>query len=217
MRIIQFIYTLGSGGGEKFVVDLSNELSRLGHEVHLITVSEEEERYKFNKQFLNGDVTYHCLHCSVKLNLSTIPKLERLIEEITPDVVNSHLNILYLYRLSLRRKDIKFFYTLHSVANVCIGKGIFRWLAKYFFKKGYINTKSESRQGSDFSHASSFLIYNHPSHIYDKHSTDCKGHCRKYLLGIHLAKESESIAVRLNMLHDKASDDRRKETGKSSD
>ena len=138
MRILQFIYTLGSGGGEKFVVDLSNELSRLGHEVHLITVSEEEERYKFNKQFLSGDVTYHCLHCSVKLNLSTIPKLERLIEEINPDVVNSHLNILYLYRLSLRRKDIKFIYTLHSVANVCIGKGIFRWLAKYFFKKGYI-------------------------------------------------------------------------------
>ena len=138
MRIVQFIYTLGSGGGEKFVVDLSNELCRLGHEVHLITVSEEEERYKFNKQFLSGDVTYHCLHWSVKLNLSTIPKLERLIEEINPDVVNSHLNILYLYRLSLRRKDIKFFYTLHNVANVCISKGIFRWLAKYFFKKGYI-------------------------------------------------------------------------------
>ena len=50
MRIVQFIYTLGSGGGEKFVVDLSNELCRLGHEVHLITVSEEEERYKFNNK-----------------------------------------------------------------------------------------------------------------------------------------------------------------------
>ena len=138
MRIVQFIYTLGSGGGEKFVVDLSNELCRLGHEVHLITVSEAEERYKFNKQFLNREVKYHCLNCSVKLKLSTIPKLERIVEDINPDVVNGHLNIFYLYRLSMRRKDIKFFYTLHSIANKCVGRGIFRLLAKFFFKKGYI-------------------------------------------------------------------------------
>lgn len=138
MRIVQFIYTLSSGGGEKFVVDLSNELCRLGHEVHLITVSEAEERYKFNKQFLNREVKYHCLNCSVKHKLSTIPKLERIVEDINPDVVNGHLNIFYLYRLSMRRKDIKFYYTLHSVANVCLGNGIFKWLAKFYFKNGYI-------------------------------------------------------------------------------
>lgn len=35
MKIIQMIYSLSSGGAEKFVVDLSNELAVRGHEVTL--------------------------------------------------------------------------------------------------------------------------------------------------------------------------------------
>ena len=37
MRILQIIYSLGSGGAERFVVDLSNEMSK-EHEVYLCVV-----------------------------------------------------------------------------------------------------------------------------------------------------------------------------------
>ena len=35
MKIIQLIYSLCSGGAEKFVVDLSNQLALMGHDVTL--------------------------------------------------------------------------------------------------------------------------------------------------------------------------------------
>lgn len=38
MKILQIIPLLGTGGAEKFTIDLSNELANLGHEVVLVTL-----------------------------------------------------------------------------------------------------------------------------------------------------------------------------------
>lgn len=139
MKIVEFINTLASGGAEKFVVDLCNELTELGHEVHLITLSESEVRYTFNKQFLDKKVNYHSLNVSTHFRFSTILKLERLICDIEPDVVNSHLNFIYFCKLALTKKNIRFYYTLHNLAPVCIGKEPFRLIAKYLFSKGAVH------------------------------------------------------------------------------
>ena len=49
MKILQVIPHLGSGGAERFVVDLSNELSKQGHEVVLLTFYDLEGKYGFYK------------------------------------------------------------------------------------------------------------------------------------------------------------------------
>ena len=49
MRIIELIPTIASGGGEKFVVDLSNELSIQGHDVSLITLFDYNDSFIFEK------------------------------------------------------------------------------------------------------------------------------------------------------------------------
>lgn len=139
MKIVEFINTLASGGAEKFVVDLCNELTELGHEVHLITLSESEKRYTFNKQFLDNKVNYHCLNVSTQFRFSTIFKLEKLICDIGPDVVNSHLNFIYCCKLALTKKNIRFYYTLHNLAPMCIGKEPFKLMAKYIFSKNAIH------------------------------------------------------------------------------
>ena len=48
MKIVQMIYSLSSGGAEKFVVDLSNELSSIGHEIILLILLDILIKEQFN-------------------------------------------------------------------------------------------------------------------------------------------------------------------------
>ena len=65
MKIVQFINSLTSGGAERFVVDLSNQLVSLGHSVHLVTLKGYNDEFSFNKQFLDKKVTHHCLNANL--------------------------------------------------------------------------------------------------------------------------------------------------------
>ena len=52
MKILQIVFSLGFGGAERFVVDLSNELSK-NHDVTLLTLKEDKSNpddtfYKFD-------------------------------------------------------------------------------------------------------------------------------------------------------------------------
>lgn len=51
MRILQIIYSLTSGGAERLVVDLSNELARQGQDVYLCVLRDDKlEGYDFYKR-----------------------------------------------------------------------------------------------------------------------------------------------------------------------
>ena len=55
MKILEVIFSLGSGGAEQFVVDLSNELSSK-HEVVLLTLKDDSvENRDFYKNKLNNE------------------------------------------------------------------------------------------------------------------------------------------------------------------
>ena len=52
MKILQIVFSIGFGGAERFVVDLSNELSK-NHDVTLLTLKEDKSNpddtfYKFD-------------------------------------------------------------------------------------------------------------------------------------------------------------------------
>lgn len=62
MKIIQIIYSLCSGGAEKFVVDLSGQLAEMGHDVILCMLRDDKKtRLVFNRQFLNTKVRLHSM------------------------------------------------------------------------------------------------------------------------------------------------------------
>ena len=56
MKIIQVIPHLGSGGAERFIVDLSNELVQMGNNVILLTLYDLEGEYGFYKNDINNKV-----------------------------------------------------------------------------------------------------------------------------------------------------------------
>ena len=63
MRILQVVYHLASGGAERFVVDLSNELSK-ENEVYLVTINDDTKlNYSHYKSELSSNVKYRCLRC----------------------------------------------------------------------------------------------------------------------------------------------------------
>ena len=140
MKIIQFIYSLSSGGGEKFVVDLSNQLARLGHDVIIcILRNEYEEKNVFNRKFVNDGVKFHSLDIEPGFSYGKMKIVENYIIQNSPDVVHCHLNVIpYIFRLALINRKIKFFHTLHSLAEKTCGNGVQKYINYLYYKKEWI-------------------------------------------------------------------------------
>lgn len=91
MRILEIVPSLSSGGAERFVVDLSNELSKMNHHVTLCTLKDDTiDIDSFYKSEISQDVDYKCLKFK-KLNLVTFFSVYRCVREVKPDIVHVHL------------------------------------------------------------------------------------------------------------------------------
>lgn len=135
MHILQFINSLCSGGAEKFVVDLSNELIRQGHQVTLVTFNQGDKDIDFNRQFLDERVKSRILGIPQKFRISGIAQFEAILKDTKPDIVHGHLNVLpYMYRAALLNRNIKFVHTLHGLADKRAPK-FQRVIDRWFYKK----------------------------------------------------------------------------------
>lgn len=140
MKIVQLIYSLSSGGAERFVVDLANQLSEDGHEVIICMLRPGEGRMIFNKQFVAETVRIESLNMDCGISLAKILRVENFIKRENPDVVHCHLNVIpYIYRLSVVcHGKIKFFHTLHSVAGETVAGILQKELNRWFYFHRYI-------------------------------------------------------------------------------
>ena len=90
MKIIEIIYSLSSGGAERFVVDLSNEFVAKGNDVLLCTLLDDKKNNRaFYKFELNQKIEYVNLGYE-KLVISCILSIYKLINKYNPDVVHMH-------------------------------------------------------------------------------------------------------------------------------
>jgi glycosyltransferase involved in cell wall biosynthesis len=136
MRILQIIYSLSSGGAERFIVDLSNELASSGNDVFLCVLLDDKcsSDLAFTKVFINDNVEFISLGLSPGFKFTTYFKIRSLINDIKPNIVHCHLNVVpYLFFEALFNKKIKIFHTLHNVAQVTLGR--FQKPFNYFFYK----------------------------------------------------------------------------------
>ena len=142
MKIVQLIYSLTSGGAERFVVDLSNELATFGHEVHLVVFrnsEEENDPVHFYKHLIAEQVHYHNLNIKEGFRLSAFTTTITFIQKLKPDIVHCHLNVIpYIFPLALRRKGIKFLHTLHSIAPKTVGFSFQKKINRFFYRTNRI-------------------------------------------------------------------------------
>ena len=131
MRILEVIPALNSGGAERFVVDLCNQMAKDGHEVTLLTMKDFSiSNFGFYKDELNDNVKQLNLGMG-KFGLRTFYKLYKTIKSIKCDVVHFHLTATYFGFLALlldRKKA--YFVTSHIQAEIERGKSRFRFIVK---------------------------------------------------------------------------------------
>lgn len=148
MKIIELIYSLSSGGGERFVVDLSNELAKRGNNVIICMLLDDREScLSFNRQFIAKNVKFHAMRFTSGFSFSKMKKIEDYILEEMPDVVHCHLNVIpYIFRLAYRHREIKFFHTIHNIASAASGSKYQYCINKYFYSHNIIRPITISRE-----------------------------------------------------------------------
>ena len=135
MKILQITYSLSSGGGERFVVDLSNELIK-NNEVILLQIQTNSN--PDNAHYLpdvDKRIKYINLDSVKGLSLQVMKGIRRVIKQENPDVVHIHCGLLTTALAAMTCRKPRYFHTLHSLAQRCLGgnrnKPLFRFLYKH--------------------------------------------------------------------------------------
>ena len=141
MKILEIITHLGSGGAERFVVDLSNELAK-NHDVTLMTVLDDKvdaENRNFCRFALNENVKYVNLGLPNGLKLSSQLAALKSINALHPDIVHFHLactvNHCALAAIVLSLK-FKVYLTIHSDIHNGYDKGLVKLLCNTYGRWG---------------------------------------------------------------------------------
>lgn len=148
MRILQIIPSLGSGGAERFVVDLCNEMAAKGADVHLCLIQNPDERdFGFYLSELNAEVTFTSLNQPKGFRWKNIILLMRLIHTVKPDVIHGHLGVLlYFYFIKLFTLKTKIFFTIHNLAERACPNLLSKILNYLYFKLGLIRVITISKE-----------------------------------------------------------------------
>lgn len=119
MKILEIIFWLAPGGGERFVVDLSNELSKT-NDVVLLTLKDEtvDTEYRtFYKSEISSKVQYRNLGLGNGFRLKNLWKIYKEIKKVNADVVHFHLGNMpkfCMLAILLLHKKMKFIQTIHN-------------------------------------------------------------------------------------------------------
>lgn len=147
MKILQIIPHLCTGGAEKFTIDLSNELSRIGHEVILVTLFDKNERSVLEGYVDSNKIERICLHKNKGLDFRCFISLLSLIKEERPDIVHSHIGaIKYMVLAATFYRKCKYIATIHSDAKREAGRGIELIARKYMFGFGLMQPVTISNE-----------------------------------------------------------------------
>lgn len=135
MKIIELITFLSSGGAERLVVDLSNELAK-SQEVNLVTIlddSKESENRNFYRSEVKNNVNYLNLRIKNGFSLTSQCKIYRQLKKLNPDIIHVHLiptlkyAVLAIALLSLNRKV---YFSVHNDLHNGYDRGIFKLITK---------------------------------------------------------------------------------------
>jgi len=130
---MHIIPSLVSAGGQKFVVDLSNEMSK-EHEVVIVTLYKITDDM-FMADLLNKNIRLISFDKKVGFDISMFNKIYRSVKRERPDIINTHLRVLIYSVFAILFTNIRFFHTVHNMADKETGKSnrsIYKILFRYF-------------------------------------------------------------------------------------
>lgn len=136
MKILEIIDYLSPGGAQRFVVDLSNELVEY-NEVSLLTFRKSDNS-DFYRNLLKPQIKQYIYNgtWSILSKIWQIVVVFYYIYKIRPEVVHCH-TLAFPYTILpayVFKKKMKFYYTVHNIAEKETAKGLSTILRKIFLK-----------------------------------------------------------------------------------
>lgn len=137
MRILQVTPSLYNGGGEIFAFQLAETLSRRGHNVQLLSVTEPDSRSPLIRRLDSAPFEFVSLgkRSGGGVDLRIPFRIRTSAQAWKPDIVHTHLRAL-AYSLLLTRVSAVKFHTVHSMANKECSRNI-RILYRALFGAGW--------------------------------------------------------------------------------
>lgn len=166
MRILEIVPSLSSGGGERLVTDLSNELAKT-NEVYLLTLWDDTiDNNGFYKPELSDDVHYINANVVERNKMAVMWSIVKHIKGIKPGIVHLHMSHMFsLLALLLLGHKYKFFLTIHSDVRTIYASPKIKLIFNFFGKKKWLRFVTISRKNfNDFNEVypklENHLIYN---------------------------------------------------------
>lgn len=113
-KLLYVIPSLGTGGGEKLVLELANNIDYDKFEVYILSYYKQSTNvYNF---LLNDKAKIIFLDKKLGLDLSLFSKVKKVVKQINPDIIHAHLDVL-LYLIPSFKKSQKKFFTIHNIPS----------------------------------------------------------------------------------------------------
>lgn len=133
MNILQVVPTLGNGGAEHFVCELSNELCRQGHNVEILTLYDVSIDNPL-REGLDSRISIHSMNKKRGFEPHLFYSIWKFIKTNSYDVVHGHVGVIpYLTIASFMCRKTRFIATIHSDASFEAGTKINKWTRKIMF------------------------------------------------------------------------------------
>ena len=131
MKIMQLIPSFEMGGAETMCEGLCKQLTKMGHQV--VAVSLSSQRTAITRRLEEAGVTVKYLDKSLGMDFGCVRRLKKLIAEVQPQVIHTHLHALKYAALAAAQVPI-----VHTVHNEAEKEAVplDRKIAKYLFSWG---------------------------------------------------------------------------------
>lgn len=161
MKIVQIIPSLNTGGAERFVVDLCNEMSKNElNKIYLIIFFKTNEE-NFLKNELSNKIELIEFDKKLGFDINMLIKLFKILYKIKPNIVNTHTGsfeyLIVCFLLFFKR--IKFYHTIHSDAKFESPNKYLRFLKKNIFKYNFSKPITISQTSSN-SYREAYRLFN---------------------------------------------------------
>ena len=131
-KLVYIIPTLGTGGAEKIVLELANNIDNNLFDVSIISFYNQNPGMHTYDYLANENFKIYFVNKKTGLDFKLFGKLKKTLISINPDIIHAHLDTLLYLIPSFNKKQKKFF-TIHNVPDK-EAQGLQMMIRKYCFK-----------------------------------------------------------------------------------
>lgn len=132
IELMYVIPTLSTGGAEKLVVELTNNINLEIFNITLVSLYNQQDHMHTYDYLMNKNIKMYFLNKKIGLDFKIFSRLKKIVKIVNPDIIHAHLDTL-LYLIPSFNKRQKKFFTIHNVPDK-EAQGLQMVIRKYCFK-----------------------------------------------------------------------------------